>query len=250
MPCLWWGERNIVWAITCVLVAVLGWLAGAGSARADGLLPGLPYRYLNPPLALRSQNKPPLSGVRVLPTDYLRAVETWEVFTADGQAGVSASKGALKLDRSATAVTIRLDPVPVPPGLPPQVTNDGNAYRISITEQPTNRPVALVKPAHITLRWPHMPLTVYAYHSGAWHQICYSNQAILTGQTITCHASQPGVFVAVLPASGAGNQPISTPASSPLTRWIPLIAVAVVVALAAIGAYVITRRGGARNARP
>jgi hypothetical protein len=221
-----------------------------GVTHADGLLPNLPYRYLNPPPALRAQNKPPLSGIRVLPADYLRAVDTWEVFTGDGQAGISGSKGALKLRPAASAVTIRLDPVPVPPGLPPQITNDGNAYRIGIAEQPSGQPVTLSGPVNVTLRWPHLPVALYAYRSGGWQQICYSSQAFLTGQTITCHALRPGIFVAVAPASGAGSQPASAPAStSSLTRWIPLIAAAVVVVLAAAGAFFITRPRGARSRR-
>jgi hypothetical protein len=238
------------WLVACALAVAFACAWCLGTAQADGLLPGLPYRYLNPPAALRSQNKPPLPGVRVLPSDYLRAVETWEVFANDGQAGVSGSKGDLKLDKSTSAVTIRLNPVPVPPRLVPQITNDGNAYRIAITEQPTGRTVTLVKPVNVTLRWPHVPVAMYEYHSGVWRQVCYSSQAFLTGQTITCHAPQLGIFVAVAPASGAGSQPASTPpSSSPLTRLIPLFAVAAVVALAAIGAFFITRSGGARSAR-
>jgi hypothetical protein len=230
--------------LTAILALALS--MGARPAHADGLLPGLPYRYLTPPPALRSLNKPPLSGVRVLPADFLRAVETWEVFTNDGQAGASGSKGAIKLDSSATAVTIRLDPVSVPPGLPPQITNDGNAYKLAITEQPSGRPVTLAGSVNVTLRWPHLPVALYVYRSGAWQQVCYSSQAFLTGQTITCHVSQLGTFVAVAPSSGAGSASSSTPTTAnPLTRWIPLIAVAAVVILAAIGAFFITR--GARR---
>ena len=74
--------------------------------RADGSLPPLPYRYLHPPPALASVNKPPTIGMRLIPADYLRALTSWFVFTPDGRAGLSGRKGALQPSSSATALLI------------------------------------------------------------------------------------------------------------------------------------------------
>lgn len=226
--------------IVIAVVCMAAW--GLATVSADGLLPGLPYHYLNPPPALRRGNKRPLSGVRVLPASYMRAVQDWSIFTQDGQAGVAGSKGALRFDRSASAVVIRIDPVPYSGGLPAQIAPNGNAYRVSITEQPSGAAVAVVQPITVTLRWPHIPVAMYTERSGRWQQLCYSNQALITGQTMTCRTSHLGTFLAVAIAAGGGGTPVSaTPSSGSSVRWIPLIAVGAVVVLAALGALLITR---------
>jgi hypothetical protein len=226
------------------VVIVLG-LCGAAAARADGVLPPMPYRYLHPPPALKGDNKPPAAGVRVLPSDYLRAVIRWTFFTPDGQAGISGAQGTVRVSGSATAVILRLVPVETPPGLPKDVAADGNAYRVTATEKPSGSPVTFAHPISVILSWPHIPVALYTFRAGRWSQLCYSAHAVLTSRTISCSASRLGIFLAVtLPSNSASpvpTTPISDSQFAWVARYIPLLAVLAVVLGAAAAGYAVTR---------
>jgi hypothetical protein len=228
--------------LQCVAGAVLAlaltfWSAARVSA--DGNLPAQPYRYLHPPAALAKNNQTPLPGQYVVPADYLRS-SGFDMFTLDGQAGLSGQAKSFHPPKGATAVTLRVRPVEAPSGLPAQVALDGNAYNVTATEQPGSSLLAPARPVNIILRWPHLPIAVYTYQKGGWRQLCYSNKALLTTTTISCPSTTLGIFAAVTTPSNIGSTG-SAPRSSSLSRYILLIAALVVVVLAAIGAYFVTR---------
>jgi hypothetical protein len=228
-----------------VMLMAACWLWSANAARADGSLPPLPYRYLHPPAALAGGNESPTSAIRVIPADYLRAVTALAVFTPDAQAGISGGKGVIAVGRSAKAVDIRITPVDTPPGLPPQVAVDGNAYRISAVEQPGPGLARLTRPINLTLRWPHIPIGIYIYQAGGWRRVCYSDQAVVTTNTISCPIRSLGTVTAVTTPSNAGVPFPATPVSSGpftwLNRYIALIAALGVIGLCLIAAYLVTR---------
>ena len=222
-----------------LLLATVVACATPTAVYADGSLPPQPYRYLHPPPAFAQNNQPPLTGTRVLPVGYMRSVQ-WFAFTDDGQAGISADKGAFQVSPRTTAVVIRMDPVEVPPGLPARVAADGNAYRVVAVEQPGNKPAALVKQVDITLRWPHLAIGMYEYRDGSWRQICNRNQLIISPSTMSCSASTLGIFVgATKPSIIAALT--SSGSQSWLIRAIPWIIALVVFVVAAGLGYFTTR---------
>lgn len=220
------------------LALTLGFWSAA-VVQADGNLPAQPYRYLHPPAALTKDNKKPLSGQYVVPVDYLRS-SGFDMFTLDGQAGMSGQAKAFRPPKGATAVTLRVQPVEAPPGLPAQVALDGNAYNFTAAGQPGDASLSPARPVNIILRWPHLPIAVYTYQQGSWRQLCYSNKALLTTTTISCPTTALGIFAAMTTPSNIGSAG-SAPRSSFLSRYILLIAALVVIVLAAIGAYLVTR---------
>jgi hypothetical protein len=222
--------------------ALLG-LVCVASVLADGSLPALPYHYLHPPPALAGSNTPPVSGDADL---FLSGGKfSGDGFTGDGQAGITVDAGTLAAPSSVTDVHIRIQPVDTPPGLPPQVVVDGNAYRFVAQGQPGNTPVRLVKTVTITLRWPHFPLAIYLYRNGKWTQLCDSNHAVFTTSTIACPALALGTFAVVTTPINAGTGAPTTPASGSrfawINRYIPVIAAGLVFLAAIAVAYFVSR---------
>jgi hypothetical protein len=216
---------------------------------ADGNLPAQPYRYLHPPAALAKSNQKPLAGQYVVPVDYLRS-SGFDIFTLDGQAGMSGEARAFRPPANATAVAVRIQPVEAPAGLPSQVALDGNAYTFSAIDQPGNDSLTPARPIHVILRWPHLPIAIYTYQSGAWHRLCYSDKSLLTTTTISCPATTLGIFAAVTTPSNIGSSSGTSSRSSVLSRYILLIAAILIVILAAVGAYFVTRASRAGSAPP
>jgi hypothetical protein len=215
-----------------------------GAVPADGTLPPLPYRYLNPPPALAKNNQLPFSGRRVLPTAYMRA-SSWVTFTDDGQAGLSGPRNAFAAASGTSAVDITIKPVQAPAGLPSNLAADGNAYSITATAIPSGKPASAQRKLKVTLRWPHIPTAIYVYRGGKWSQLCFSDQAQLTPSTVSCPATALGTFLAVTPPFGNTVLPQPTPASNTpisfIDRYLPLLAAGAVVIVAAILAYLVAR---------
>lgn len=215
-----------------------------GVVRADGSLPPLPYRYLHPPPALAATNNVPQSGVARLPIHGGRAV-AGDIFTHDGQAGILAPQNAFEAPRGATALEVRVQPVNTPPGLPGGFTTDGNAYRVIAQGEPGNLPVSLKGPITIVLRWPHIPTAIYVYRTNSWQQVCYSDRAILSPSTMSCHAKTLGIFDAVALPSVTGIKPTSPSNTSSLARirqFIPVVVVIIVILIALVLGYILSRR--------
>jgi hypothetical protein len=215
------------------------------AVRADGSLPPLSYRYLHPPPAFQRGNKAPAAALQVLPVNYLNGTG-WGAFTRDTQAGITGIRRSFILSEGTKAVVFRITPVNTPPGLPSEVAADGNTYRVTATEDPSRHVPGIRHPVHIVLRWPHIPLAIYTYRRGAWKQLCYSDQAVLTPSTISCPTATLGLFQAVTsPANVSSNTP-STPITQ-LNKYIPLIAAGALIIAAIILGFLVTRpdkRGG------
>ena len=239
--------RRFLGALTVFTVAV----ALPLPARADGLLPPQPYRYLHPPPALASNNSPPESGSASIQVAGGHSKAGY-LFTHDTQAGFILPAGALVTPSGVTSVRIHIDPVETPPSLPQHYAAEGNAYRVTATGEPGNQPVRLVRRANLTLRWPHPPLAIYTFAAGTWSQLCYSDNATFTTSTMSCPTSHLGIFTAVTNPALTGVTP-SAPATSNRFGWlgraIPAIVVLVVVVLVALVAFV-TRRPRRKTGNP
>lgn len=211
-----------------------------GSPSADGSLPPLPYHYLNPPPSLRQGNLAPLSGSRTVSITFLRHGPV-AAATRDGQADVVLPQDSLLLPPGSTSVRIRVTPVQTPPNLPGPWVVDGNAYLLSAAALPSGQPPTLRKKASITLRWPHIPTGLWGYYGASWHRVCYSETFTLTTSTVGCPISSLGTYAAVtLPSTVP--LPRATQTSSRLLSYLPFIVAAVVVIVAAVGAFFIARR--------
>ena len=220
-------------ALACCL-----WLiATAGAALADGLLPPKPYRYLHPPPALARGNQLPQSGERVDRVVRGHSV-TGYTFTKDGQAGILYGDRAFAVPPSATGVRITVRPVETAPGLPQPLAADGNAYEVRATVQPGGSPARLARPVVLVVRWPRLPTAIYRYVGGQWRRLCYSDQATITPSTFSCPTRALGTFVAAHVSSGTTTTPTSSSRFAWVSRyWLLLVALAVVVVAAILGAF-------------
>jgi hypothetical protein len=224
-----------------MLAISLGLALVPGVVLADGTLPPLPYRYLHPPAALAGNNKPPSGGARVLPVDYMRA-SSFGAFSQDTQVGVTGPRGTFAVKQAATAVELHMTPADTPSGLPAQVAPDSNAYRITATEQPDGSAVRLAKAVNVVLRWPHIPIAMYRYQNGSWHQVCSSDTGVLTSSILSCPTKKLGLFVAVtIPSATVANAP-TTPASG-LNPYIPILSAAILIIIAIVLGYIVTHPG-------
>lgn len=212
---------------------------GTLTAHADGAIPALSYRYLQPPPAFQKGNLPPGAGLRTLPRDYLTTLG-WGVFTTDAQAGVTGRPGTFHLRRTSSGMTILLQPVPAPTGLPIQVALDGNAYRVSAHEQPSGATPTLTRPLQLVLRWPHIPVGLYGYQHKRWREICTQTSATVTSTTIACRIHALGIYAAVtIPSNATVNYPV-TPVSQ-LNPYIPVLVAALLLIAVVIIGYLVSR---------
>ncbi|GAC1328725.1 MAG: hypothetical protein NVS2B16_00790 [Chloroflexota bacterium] len=206
---------------------------------ADGALPPLPYRYVNPPAALSGENQPPLSGSGAVNLSSGRSLAV-RVFTADGQTGIFAQAGAFIARRSAKLLRIKITPAPPPESLPDQLVADGNAYLFSAVTVPGGRQVDLARAVQITVRWPHAPVALYVRISGRWSRTCSARQSVLSSTTMTCAVPALGLVVA---ATTQANNRVSFPSSPApwLSRYLPIISAAALVLLTAALGFWATR---------
>lgn len=222
-------------------------LLGVRTVLADGSLPPLPYRYLHPPPALSHNNKPPLSGTGTFRAPGGTSPQL-KHFTRDGLAGITASAGTFRL---ATGKSLRIDikPVETPSDLPSVYVVDGNAYDVSFSAQPGDGAVTVKKSFNLVVRWPHIPTAIYTYAGNTWRRICYSDNGVLAGFTLSCKANAAGVFAAVAPPTTtvvtAPNTPIAHSRFAWLDPYIPVLAAAALLLATTILLYFVVwpRRG-------
>lgn len=233
--------RRIQWP---VLVSIAFAIAvGVTSVAADGLLPALPYHYLHPPAALSGSNTPPSGSVLTVSATYLRTVVHLSLFTKDGQAGTSASKGTFLPAPRVQAAVFRIQPVDPPPGLPSGDVLDGNAYDIAVSTKPVGTSMRIARPFNVILRWPYIPTGIDVYRNRKWRQICDVSRAILTGSTISCKVSSLGIVAPVTypHTTGLPVTPVSSTPAAWINRYIPLAAALAIILLAAVGGFFVTR---------
>jgi hypothetical protein len=170
------------------LAAVLAYAAGAwisGSisplARRPILDGGatLPYRWVSPPPALASTNKPPYAARATLSFQGDRS-DPEVVNTNDQQAEVVLALGAISKAAGADSVTVTIDPVdPSTTGPPPDdLSVLGNAYRFQVTYVPTGAPVTTFRTRpQVFLMWAAIGVrardrtVIYSPDGKSWTQL-------------------------------------------------------------------------------
>lgn len=107
----------------------------------DGGFPPAPYRWVKPPPELASGNQAPTPGSGTVP--FSGASQPMIVATGDGQANFNLPQGAFAAHPTDTSVSVSvvpLDPATLGP-LPAGYAADGNAYRVTMTYEPSKAPV-------------------------------------------------------------------------------------------------------------
>jgi hypothetical protein len=230
------------------LLAALGYLAvllltrvalpGGARPLYDGFAPPAPYRWVNPPAALRAGNAAPSGGSGTASrSDGPDASLAFE--TADSQASLTGDLGALGLvagENGAKGTLTPLDPTTLgalPDGLGP----GGNAYRVDVVAQPSGRAITtFAAPVSMSLRIASSAgTTMLASRDGtAWTTV----RSTVGEPFVVANTTATGYYVLAGPA---GLLPSVEPASKPTGSGPPLgliaggiLAVAVALAVAAL----------------
>jgi hypothetical protein len=202
----------------------------------DGIqLPPGPYRYLNP---APGQKGSPTHAHQLLPLVNHRVLLT-VISTREQppQARLTLQDNAFKIPPGVSSLTVTIRPVP-PPATAPAGTIQGNVYAFGATAK--NGAALSLRPggANVDLRGTggRVKPVIEEYIGGRW-------EPLPTGQFLgilifTATARQLGDFALVVPGAAAGSG----------VSLLPFLIIAVlVIALAAIGAYLLT---ASRQGRP
>ncbi len=209
----------------------------------EGVGPPTPYRWVHPPPRFAASNVAP---VAVSTPIAFNGAESEPVVpqTPDVQFAVTLSQGALLArgdDRSAQIALTPLDPATLG-AVPPGLAADGNAYRVTITYEPSGTPVtSLALDGDVFMITPHRAkVMLYSADGRTWSKLI--TQSLGSPTDIGTVFSRPGWYLAgalpsVVNGSGSGGSGTIT------------IAVIVAVAAAALGtlATLIRRRRRGRG---
>jgi hypothetical protein len=151
------------------------------------------------------------------------------------------------------SIRVSIAPVDSPAGLPGIYVVDGNAYQLAVQSEPGNGPVTFSKPVSMVFRWPHIPTAVFTYDGKGWKRVCYSDQGVLAGFTLSCRIRSTGIYAAVAPPSTTvlrlPNTPVAHTRFAWLDPYIPVLAAAALLIGTSLLVYAIAwpRRRGARR---
>jgi hypothetical protein len=123
----------------------------------DGLTPDAPYRYVEPPVIVASENVKPTAMSTTIALGAGGSAAAG-VATPDGQFVISLARGAVTPAAGATAISVRitpLDPHKLAPVPGKGLKALGNTYRLEITYEPSGQAVTrLAKPGTLLLQLP------------------------------------------------------------------------------------------------
>jgi hypothetical protein len=121
----------------------------------DGLVPPVPYRWVEPPPELATTNVAPARQRFEVPLGEAGS-ETAVLTTDDAQLTIILSEGSFLPQPDQRSVEIRVDPLGAsavtPPEQPTQIR--GNVYLVEATYRPSNEPAPLAAEARVVLVYP------------------------------------------------------------------------------------------------
>jgi hypothetical protein len=243
-------RRRIVASGIAIVVAYLGVLAVTVVVRDahvrplyDGFAPPSSYRWVDPPAFFASGNtKPgPASAVVTIGPSGSNAAG---VGTPDGQFVIDIARGAIPRHASDHSVSVEITPVapqhlaPVPLGL----RANGNAYRVSMTYEPSNTAVpAISGPATLLVELPEVGTRLFRSSSGRQWSPLPARAVSSTQLSLSAAFDGPGYYVAATDLPELAG-PAGTSSHRSLVLGAGVAAVAVLVLLA--GSIVQRRRRG------
>jgi hypothetical protein len=234
-----WIGLAIAAAYVVAVVATLGLHGTHARPLYEGFSPAAPYRWVNPPAIFAATNQKPTSVTAVVPLTAKGSAPAG-IQTSDNQVILGLAAGAVAPrgggDRSLRVEIVPLDPAtlaPLPDGLYP----NGNAYRISVTYQPSGTAVTkLVKPGSLTLNIPGIGRVLYTSPDGhAWHRVDAHNVAP-THLIMSTLFSTPGYYL------GGTTLPPPTPAGSSSSVVRIAVAAGALAAILLVATAVLVRR--------
>jgi hypothetical protein len=220
---LWIGAALAAVYLAAV-VATLGLHGSHLRPLYEGFSPAAPYRWVDPPAIFAATNQKPTSVTAIVPMTAKGSAPAG-IQTSDNQVILGMAAGAVAAhgtDRSLRVAIVPLDPstlAPLPAGLYP----NGNAYQISMTYQPSGRPVtALTKPGSMTIEIPGIGRVLYTSAGGrTWSRVDAHN-VLPTNLIMSTLFSTPGYYL-----GGTTFPPASTNSATGSSSSVVKIAVGV-----------------------
>jgi hypothetical protein len=156
------GRRRAFLGGLAVAVAYAGLAAWSGHlsplARRpllDGLVPPVPYRWVEPPPELAQSNVPPQEQRFRVPLGAAGS-ETAVLTTDDAQVTIILAEGSFPPERGQRSVEVRVEPLGASTVTPPEPPTHirGNVYLVEATYLPSGEPVALAVETRVVLVYP------------------------------------------------------------------------------------------------
>lgn len=164
---------------------------------ADGSTPPPVYHWVVPPAGATGAAAVPASGGHTTVALHGAGSAAAGFATDDGQVAVSLGAGAIGPLPGARAATLRVTPVRARalPALPDGLRVNGNAYRITATTVPGDRPVtAFSRPGSVTLELPELGRALYRADGGRWVEVP-STPVPPRELAVSAELTGPGVYV-------------------------------------------------------
>jgi hypothetical protein len=240
------------------VLAVAGgsWLhIGAGAPLLDGTFPAPPYRWVSPPPALASANRPP-EAQRFTITMGKRGSDPQVISTSDLQATIVLGPVAIPLHPG--SATAQLEVTPLAPSavgpLPAGLVVAGNVYHFVATYEGDGPVGPLRRPAPVTLSYPAIPIPTgrHVPHKFEWSADGHTWKVLATrdnaqGQLAEALVESFGYVAVGIPAGVADGlvpspQAGASGSGSSGSKTLPILAVAGAVLLALLVVVVALRR--------
>jgi hypothetical protein len=161
----------------------------------DGLAPPATYQWVSPPPDFRGGNTPPSSASQKLALKRAGTDEV-SVATADGQATLILSQGAF-LPVIPKDTDVKVDITPKDPAKygspPPGLAYAGNAYAISATYEPSNKPAELTVSSTILMSYATTANKIFHRGNGTWTTIPTTD--VPASLQVFARTKQLGLFV-------------------------------------------------------
>jgi uncharacterized protein (TIGR03382 family) len=240
-----WVGVTVAAVYVVAVVATLGLHGTHARPLYEGFSPATPYRWVNPPAIFAATNQKPTSVTATVPMTAKGSAPAG-IQTSDNQVILGLASGAVSphgADRSLHVAVVPLDPAklaPLPGGLYP----NGNAYRISVTYEPSGQPVTkLTKPGSLTLEIPGIGRVLYTSPDGhTWNRVDAHN-VLPTNLIMSTLFSTPGYYL-----GGTTFPPASPAGSSSSVVKVAVGAGALAVILLVATAVLVRRRRRRRRA--
>ena len=197
----------IVYAVVAAATALL-----AGRATRplfDGFAPPPPYRWVNPPPEFAAGNQAPDRAERTVPLGG-QGSDATNASTSDTQVILTLPPGAIAAHPPDTSVQLKLvplDPGTLPAPLPAGLKAAGNAYQVTLVDQPSGTPVvSLATPASAP---PTIALTaaitgdtlLFSTDGRQWQTV--PSRPFGSTHGLTATFTQPGYFLVAYDATKA-----------------------------------------------
>jgi hypothetical protein len=239
------GGVALVALYVLVVIASAPLLGGQQRPLYEGFTPPPQYRWVDPPPAFRAGNERP--HAEAVPVSFVSGkLPQAQPSTSDGQIAIPLPASAVIAQPGDTGVQFRFAPIAASglPALPNGLYPDGNAYRVTMSHQPSGAPITTLAADGNVLMTVPVPGSALLFFDGqVWKKLALQPGLGPTTVGSTFHAA--GVYL------GAAPRPIGVTGArrGPSGFLIAVIALLVMVASFTV-VQVVNRRRAAPPRRP